>query len=170
MPDDRRHAWLPRKTRAAWLLERIRDAAASVAWRAPNYEDDAQAVWTIVVKRESEMGLAAETPWPKMPTPRPTASTWSGAGVEAETWLRTAEWVADLAIVASILSFVLAILLGVHASRYANEYGETAYHGWVIVFWIAVASFSALAWMGLAAALRVLAYIGRSQRVAASNR
>jgi hypothetical protein len=148
---------------AAWLYARIRDAAAAIAWTDPRYEGEAQAVWDTVGKREAGIGEDSRASAP-MPTRRPSVGGWW----EAEPQLRAAETVADLAIVASILSVIFGILAGVRISRYTTFDG-TRHHGWVIVFWIAVGLFVALAWVGLAVGLNVLAYIGRSQRTAPAS-
>jgi hypothetical protein len=151
---------------AAWLFERIRDAAQAVAWADPRYERDAQAVWDIVVKREAEMGLTPENPRPSMPRRSPsTPRSWGD-----EAWyFAAAEVVAALAIVASALSVIVGLVVAFKASQYTESGYDTHHNVGVFFLNLAGALFVALLWIGVAAALKLLVHIARGQRAAAAR-
>jgi hypothetical protein len=111
--------------------------------------------------------------------PEPELTPWRGdspgsprpATVSALPWFYgAADVVARIAIVASVLTVIGGIIVGIELSRYhaIGDLGQivTRHHAGVIAYWITIGVFTAAVWMALAVGLKLLADVGLSLRAA----
>ena len=138
--------WSLEQGEVAALVERIRQAADAIATAAPDYAPEVQAIKELLASREVG-GEVAEAE-------------------EREPWFYgIAGAVAVLAVVASVLSLILGTVASVEVSQYRLYYaGPTRHHPGVLALGIVSSLFTALVWLGLAAAFRLVVDNGRMLR------
>ena len=137
--------WWWSKADSAPLMARIEDLADGIARADPSYEQDVLAINDVLASRGRAHGIDAgdREPW------------FYGA----------ADTLGTVAIVASVLSLVVGIVVGVQASQYTPDFGgPTAHHAGVLVLGIVSGVSAAAGWLVLAVVLRLLADNGRMLR------
>ena len=140
------------------LFERIHAAVDAVVAADPGCEAEAQAVREVVVRREEYIAERRSRPL--------TRDAASGVAPDAaEPWYYViAEWIAYVAILASVVSLLGGIVIGAVASKYTDLDGQTQHHAGVVILGIVGGSLCAGAWLGVAAVLNLLLEIGRTLR------
>ena len=142
--------WWWNQEDSAALIARIRRVAEGVARDAPSYVPQVQAIRDVLARRDRAGRAAA-------------------AAAEAEPWVyRAAELLAGAALLASALSVIGGIVVGIAASQSTTD-GFTHHRGGVVFLGIVGGLFTAALWLGVAVGLNLLLDIGRTLRASNSQ-